>query len=110
MIDTRRVSWRKSSRSASQSDCVEVAFVDDLEVSAGRLVFLKENQCVLYWGVRRRTTAADPVVAQTTDLDDGAWSPEVRCSLFLPAMLCWYAGAVPPNTALRHSGGVTVSP
>jgi hypothetical protein len=65
----------------------------DLAVSGGRLVFLEENQCVVYWGVRRRTTAADPVVSQTTDLDDPEWSAEVRCSLFLPAMLCWYAAA-----------------
>lgn len=64
---------------------------DELEVSASRLVFLEENQCVVYWGVRRRTTAADPVVSQTADLDDGEWAAEVRCSLFLPAMLCWYA-------------------
>ena len=46
---------------------------DDLEVSHGRLVFLEENQCVVYWGVRSRTTAADPVVSQTMDLDDGEW-------------------------------------
>jgi len=61
---------------------------ENLAVAQGRLVFLEENQCVVYWGVRRRTTAADPVVSQTTDLDDGEWSAEVRCSLFLPAMLC----------------------
>jgi hypothetical protein len=72
---------------------------DDLEVFQGRLVFLEENQCVVYWGVRRRTTAADPVVSQTMDLDDGEWSAEVRCSLFLPAMLCWYAaGSWMPHT------------
>ncbi|OWK38064.1 hypothetical protein FRUB_07184 [Fimbriiglobus ruber] len=65
----------------------------DLEVSHGRLVFLEENQCVIYWGVRRRTTSADPVVFQTMDLDDGEWVAEVRCSLFLPAMLCWYAAS-----------------
>jgi|SRR5262245_10588188 len=72
---------------------------DDLEVAGGRLVFLEENQGVVYWGVRRRTTAADPVVSQTMDLDDGDWSEEVRCSLFLPAMLCWYAaGSWMPHT------------
>lgn len=71
---------------------------NDLEVANGRLVFLEENQCVVYWGVRRRTTAADPVVSQTTDLDDGEWSAEVRCSLFLPAMLCWYAAGWMPHT------------
>jgi hypothetical protein len=64
---------------------------DDLQVSLGRLVFLEENQCAAYWGVRRRTAAADPVVARTMDLEDGDWVSEARCSLFLPAMLCWYA-------------------
>ncbi|MBA4192089.1 MAG: hypothetical protein C0467_29270 [Planctomycetaceae bacterium] len=71
---------------------------DDLEVHDGRLVFLEENQCVLFWGVGRRTTAADPVVSQTMDLDDGGWSAEVRCSLFLPAMLCYYAASWMPHT------------
>lgn len=66
---------------------------DELEVLRGRLVFLEENQSVIYWGVRRRTTAADPLVSQTMDLDEGEWLAEVRCSLFLPAMLCWYAAA-----------------
>ena len=72
----------------------------DLEVCQGRLVFLEENQCVVYWGVRRRTTATDPVVSQTMDLDDGAWVAETRCSLFLPAMLCWYAA----SDWLPHTG------
>ncbi|HEX4610862.1 MAG TPA: hypothetical protein VH092_21915 [Urbifossiella sp.] len=64
---------------------------DALEVSRGRLVFLEENQSVVYWGVPRRTTAADPMVSQTMDLDDGGWAADARCSRFLPAMLCWYA-------------------
>jgi hypothetical protein len=65
---------------------------NDLEVSRGRLVFLEENQCAAYWGVRRGT-ATDPKVAQTMDPEDGGWVSEVRCSLFLPAMLCWYAAS-----------------
>ncbi|MBA4190760.1 MAG: hypothetical protein C0467_22470 [Planctomycetaceae bacterium] len=71
---------------------------DDLEVHEGRLVFLEENQCVLYWGVPRRTSAADPVVSQTFDLDDAEWMREVRCSLFLPAMLCYYAASWMPHS------------
>jgi hypothetical protein len=63
-----------------------------LEVSRGRLVFLEENQCAAYWGVRRGT-ATDPKVSQTMDPEDGGWVSEVRCSLFLPAMLCWYAAS-----------------
>ncbi|MFM8496539.1 MAG: hypothetical protein ACKOEM_13595, partial [Planctomycetia bacterium] len=38
------------------------------------------------------------VVAQTMDLDDAEWSAEVRCSLFLPAMLCYYAASWMPHT------------
>ncbi|QEL13321.1 hypothetical protein [Limnoglobus roseus] len=69
---------------------------DDLSVSQRRLVFQEENQCVLYWGVRARTTAVDPMVFQTMDFEDGDWVAETRCSQFLPGMLCWYAtGSMP---------------
>jgi hypothetical protein len=64
---------------------------DALEISRGRLVFMEENQCVVFWGVGSRSAAADPVVFQTTDLEDGGWSAESSCSQFLPAMLCWQA-------------------
>jgi hypothetical protein len=70
---------------------------DELEMHDRRLVFQEENQCVMYWGVRR-TTAADPVVSQTMDLDDAEWRREVRCSLFLPSMLCYYAAGWMPHT------------
>lgn len=62
-----------------------------LEISQGRLVFMEENQEVVFWGIRRRSEAADPVVYQTTDLEDGEWVAESACSQFLPAMLCWQA-------------------
>jgi hypothetical protein len=72
---------------------------DALEISQGRLVFMEENQCVAFWGVRSRTLAADPVVFQTTDLEDGDWVAESACSQFLPAMLCWQAiGGGLPHT------------
>jgi hypothetical protein len=72
---------------------------DALDVYRGRLVFLEENQSVVYWGVRSRTAAADPVVSQTMDLDEGGWLREARCSRFLPAMLCYYAaGGWLPHT------------
>jgi hypothetical protein len=64
-----------------------------LEISQGRLVFVEENQCVVFWGVRSRTAAKDPVVFQTTDLEDGDWFAETRCSVFLTAMMCWQAVA-----------------
>jgi hypothetical protein len=68
-----------------------------LEVAQGRLVFMEENQCVVFWGVPSRSRAADPVVFQTTDLEDGYWAPESACSRFLRAMMCWQAvgGGVP---------------
>jgi hypothetical protein len=62
-----------------------------LEVCGGRLIFMEENQCVVYWGVRSRTTAADPVVQQTADLEDGDWFAESPCSEFLSGMMCWQA-------------------
>jgi hypothetical protein len=64
---------------------------DALAVSQGRLVFMEENQCVVFWGVRGGSPAADPVVSQTTDLEEGDWVAESACSQFLPAMLCWQA-------------------
>jgi hypothetical protein len=64
---------------------------DELEVSGGRVVFMEENQCVVFWGVPARGKAADPVVYQTGDLEDGDWYAEVRCSRFLAVTLCWQA-------------------
>jgi hypothetical protein len=62
-----------------------------LFVSQGRLVFMEENQAVVYWGVRSRTAAVDPVVFQTADPEEGDWLAESKCSRFLTAMLCWQA-------------------
>jgi hypothetical protein len=62
-----------------------------LEISQGRLVFMEENQCVVFWGVRCKSAAADPVVFQTTDPEDGDWFAESTSSQFLSAMLCWQA-------------------
>jgi hypothetical protein len=64
---------------------------DALEISQRRLVFMEENQCVVFWGVRSRTAASDPVVFQTTDLEEGDWFAEAPCSEFLAAMMCWQA-------------------
>ncbi len=72
----------------------------DLSVSQGRLVFMEENQSVLFWGLRRRTAAADPMVFRTMDPDDDEWVAEARCSQFLPAMLCWYAA----SGSMPHTG------
>jgi hypothetical protein len=60
-------------------------------IAQRRLVFMEENQWVVYWGVRSRSRAADPVVFQTTDPSDDSWAAESPCSQFLSAMLCWQA-------------------
>lgn len=63
---------------------------EELEVSGGRLLFMDENQGAYCWGVGRRTASADPMVVQLMDEDEGQ-SISVRCSAFLPAMLCYFA-------------------
>ena len=75
---------------------------DDLEVHRGRLVFMEENQRVVFWGLQGRSTAADPLVFQTTDLDTGEWFVEARCSRFLSAMLCWQAISGLPHTGYSN--------
>jgi hypothetical protein len=64
---------------------------DALEIAQRRLVFMEENQNVVFWGVRSRTSAVNPMVFQTTELEDGDWFAEARCSEFLAAMMCWQA-------------------
>lgn len=64
---------------------------DEWAIHADMLVFMEENQGVVYWGVRERTRTPDPVVYQSTDPGDGDWYAEARCSRFLAAMLCWQA-------------------
>jgi hypothetical protein len=80
---------------------------EEVEVSHGRLVFMEENQRVVFWGVPTRSRAADPVVSQNGDLEGGEWWAETRCSTFLSAMMCWQAvgGGLPHVgiTELIHS-------
>ncbi len=64
---------------------------DELDVTRDRLVFMEENQCAVFWGIPTRSRAVDPMVCQTSELEDGDWYAEVRCSAFLSAMLCWQA-------------------
>jgi hypothetical protein len=76
---------------------------DALEVAQGRLVFMEENECVVFWGVGIRSMAADPVVFQTDDLEDGDWYAETRCSQFLSVMMCWQAvGGGLPHTGFTE--------
>jgi hypothetical protein len=62
---------------------------ESLEVYRGRLVFMEDNPGAVFWGVHSRSTAANPVVFQAANREDGAWAAESACSQFLPAMLCW---------------------
>jgi hypothetical protein len=85
---------------------------DTLEVQQRRLVFMEENQWVVYWGVPTKTAAADPMVFQSMDPEAGDWTSESKCSQFLSAMLCWqavsggskyigYSDTVPASVARR---------
>lgn len=69
---------------------------DDMLLAGNRLVFMEENQNVVYWGISCNNTVIDPLVMQTMDLDDAAWNSErVRCSIFLCVMLCIQATGDP---------------
>lgn len=64
----------------------------DWFVDAGRLVFMEENQAVVFWGVV--PDGDDPPVWQGVNLTDQPieWHEEVeRCSEFLVVMLHWQA-------------------
>lgn len=64
---------------------------EKLRKARERLVFMEENQWVVYWGIDSKTDTTDPVVFQSVDPDEGNWAVEGPCSQFLPAMLCWQA-------------------
>jgi len=58
-----------------------------------RLIFMEENQAVLWWGVSVRNPASvDPPISQGLNDDPVTWVPEHRkCSVFLAVMLHWHA-------------------
>jgi hypothetical protein len=66
---------------------------DRLDVEKRHLVFMEENQGVVYWGLRRTDLGEkDPTVLQSLDPEEDPWySERTRCSDFLIAMLCWQA-------------------
>ena len=60
----------------------------------GRLVFMEENQVVLYWAFAIGEAGADPMVYQGINLGDKAidWhSEEARCADFMLVMMHWQA-------------------
>ena len=73
-------------------------------VDSGRLIFMEENQNVVFWGVPvgPAATEDDPDVWQAQNGDALTWEPEAaKLSEFLLAMLCWQAvmGGLPRTRA-----------
>ncbi len=65
---------------------------DDWFVDAGHLVFLEENQNVVFWGVPTTPRTDDPPVEQGVNGDTLEWHAEHhQCSIFLRVMLVWQA-------------------
>ena len=61
----------------------------DWSIDQKRLIFMEENQSVLWWGVSiRNPDSDDPPVSQGLDEGPITWRPEHRrCSVFLAVML-----------------------
>ncbi len=81
---------------------------EKLFTDSGRLVFMEENQCVVYWG-----TTADQVVKTDAQVFHGLnchdsgieWHPEHdSCFTFLTVMAVWHAsfGGAAANTAVGY--------
>ncbi len=62
-------------------------------VEQSRLIFMAENQCVVWWGVDlRKPENPDPMVYQGIDDETWSWHSEYRpCSQFLSIMLHYQA-------------------
>jgi hypothetical protein len=72
---------------------------DEWFVDANRLVFMEENQAVVYWGVSCDGRLDDPPVSQGVNGARIKWyRVNDKCSVFLAVMLHWhgaYGGALP---------------
>lgn len=82
---------------------------EDWFVDAERLVFMEENQAVVYWGtLAAAKRASNPPVYQGVNGEPIEWYVEhEQCSVFLHVMLHWqgaFGGAMP------WSGTATVAP
>ncbi len=77
---------------------------EDCEEKHGKLIFMEENQSIVYWGVAlEEPTIEDPVVYQGSIDEKGMvkWYSEYKkCSDFLEIMLCWQA----VNGGLKFNG------
>ncbi len=81
--------------------------IEALEYMDDTLVFMEENQCVVFWGIRRADLGeADPVVWQGVNGEPIEWYAEDhRLSRFLMAMWQWTMTGedVPPETGRADS-------
>ncbi|HEV3343026.1 MAG TPA: hypothetical protein VG125_21810 [Pirellulales bacterium] len=81
---------------------------EKLWIDSERVVFMEENQCVVYWGVAAaRETTPDAAVFQGVNRrDEGIeWHPEAdSCSTFLNVMAVWHAsfGGAAAHTAVGY--------
>jgi hypothetical protein len=76
--------------------------IEELEWMGDKLVFLDENQCVVFWGVDRSDLRkADPIVWQGVNGDPIEWhSEDLRLSRFLMARWRWIrTGEIPEPDA-----------
>ncbi len=73
--------------------------IAELEWMEDKLVFMEENQCVVYWGIRRADLGEnDPIVWQGVNGEPIEWYAEnYHLSRFLMAMWKWtMTGEVEP--------------
>lgn len=80
---------------------------------AGHLVFMEENQRVVFWGTIANSRNTDPPASQAANGAAIVWhEAHKHCSIFLSVMLHWQAafgGAMPyGDTALVDAGLVNV--
>jgi hypothetical protein len=67
---------------------------EDVFVESGRIVFMEENQGVVYWGIKSDGMDENPIVEQGINVvgQPIEWhSEDTTCAEFLEAMLYWQA-------------------
>jgi hypothetical protein len=81
--------------------------LEDLFSDAGRIVFMEENQGVVYWGVPADPLEVDPPVQQGVNTNGNLeWHDEApSCADFLETMLYWQASF---GEGLKHLGTADV--
>jgi hypothetical protein len=84
---------------------------EDWFVDSHKLVFMEENQAVVYWGTLAASRPpSDPPAFQGVNGDPIEWHAEhERCSVFLRVMLHWqaaYGGAMPWSGTASVAAGL----